>query len=960
MACKLLSSDILIWERDKDVLMNGFPVPFKFISTAILSSIVVFVALLNLRDRVFWTETTDGIYWKEADGTLQVERIDPEGPGSHVGVRIGDVLQSINNKKINDLGQYSETLYSLGPGASVHYQFQSASQIRTATIQLKSKAMLTARDVLRTILAFLYLGIGIFVHLKGTKQPRTFHFYFICLSAFVVFSFSYTTKFSPMDWFVYSLSVLSFLLLPALFMHFCFRFPIDMAAGNRILPWLYAPAFFLCFLRLLWITGHLAPLGLPRTVQSIDILDRMDLVHFCAGFLVGGALLLKRRIQMQGLIVRQQMKWISYGTLAGITPFGLIYVLPVALGARSTFAMDASMLFLAFIPLSIGYALVHYRLMDVESIVRRSAAYFISSSLLLAVYLLFVLVLGRALQAIAPQANDIAICIAALAIALLFAPLRNGIQNRLDRFFYKDRFEDRSSLLEFARTLSSEISLMPLSRSILERISKTFRIEKTAIFLADPVQEGLFCLVHTLNLEVSTESSLFLEHELIALDNGSGFFNLKNDSDCLRRANSELLRNGIFYLQDLKSRGKRIGMIALGQLPAGSHFSTEDLELLSALAGYAAMALENASLYRTIETKALELERLKAYTENIIESINVAVLALDFDGRITSCNRAFEELYGASRSQLKGSPVETLFPPDVMASIQRIRGASGWELNSPGNIHKLFIESRSGRRLIVNLSLIPLLDPQALNTGALIILDNITDKVRFEDQLLQAEKLSSLGLLAAGIAHEVNTPIAGISSYAQMLLKETPASDKRKPILEKIEKQTFRAAEIVNGLLNFSRMSGGEFKEVDVNQLIEESLGLLNHQLQLNHIKVDSRYDKSLPAISGNLGKLQQVFINLFLNARDAMPSGGELAIQTGMNESMVVVDISDTGSGISEEDIKRIFDPFYTTKPIGKGTGLGLAVSYGIIQEHGGRILVDSNIGKGTHFRLKLPVRLN
>jgi len=225
---------------------------------------------------------------------------------------------------------------------------------------------------------------------------------------------------------------------------------------------------------------------------------------------------------------------------------------------------------------------------------------------------------------------------------------------------------------------------------------------------------------------------------------------------------------------------------------------------------------------------------------------------------------------------------------------------------------------------------------------------------------MQAEKLSSIGLLAAGIAHEVNTPIAGISSYTQMLLKETPESDRRKRILEKIEKQTFRAAEIVNGLLNFSRLNGSEFKDLDINQLIDDSLVLLNHQFESNHIRVDSKFDRSLPPVYGNAGKLQQVFVNLFLNAKDAMPSGGELAVQTAMTDSMVIVDISDTGTGIAEENIKRIFDPFFTTKNIGKGTGLGLAVTYGIIQEHGGRIFVDSGSGKGTHFRLKLPTRLN
>jgi hypothetical protein len=258
------------------------------------------------------------------------------------------------------------------------------------------------------------------------------------------------------------------------------------------------------------------------------------------------------------------------------------------------------------------------------------------------------------------------------------------------------------------------------------------------------------------------------------------------------------------------------------------------------------------------------------------------------------------------------------------------------------------------------MSLIPLNDAMAITSGSLIVLEDITEKVQLEGQLMQAEKLSSIGLLAAGIAHEVNTPITGISSYTQMLLKETPESDRRKPLLEKIEKQTFRAAEIVNGLLNFSRLNGGEFKDVDINQLINDSLALLNHLLESSHIAVESQYDRTLPPVYGNAGKLQQVFINLFLNARDAMPSGGELAVQTAMSESMIIVDISDTGMGISEDNIKRIFDPFFTTKEIGKGTGLGLAVTYGIIQEHGGRIFVDSDAAKGTHFRVKLPTRLN
>jgi len=147
---------------------------------------------------------------------------------------------------------------------------------------------------------------------------------------------------------------------------------------------------------------------------------------------------------------------------------------------------------------------------------------------------------------------------------------------------------------------------------------------------------------------------------------------------------------------------------------------------------------------------------------------------------------------------------------------------------------------------------------------------------------------------------------------------------------------------------------------VDVNQIIHDSLSLLDHQFDRSNIRVARKLHEALPPVYGNTGKLQQVFVNLFLNARDAMPSGGELGIQTNMDDSMVVVGISDTGGGIPRENLKRIFDPFFTTKGIGKGTGLGLAVSYGIIQEHGGGIFVDSDAGKGTCFTLKLPARLN
>jgi signal transduction histidine kinase len=189
-----------------------------------------------------------------------------------------------------------------------------------------------------------------------------------------------------------------------------------------------------------------------------------------------------------------------------------------------------------------------------------------------------------------------------------------------------------------------------------------------------------------------------------------------------------------------------------------------------------------------------------------------------------------------------------------------------------------------------------------------------------------------------------------------MLGKQMPDGDPRQAIIEKIVKQTFRASEIVNNLLNFSRTSATEVVDIDVNRVVEETLSLVAHPLKTSQIQVVRQLGETLPAVRGSANKLQQVFLNLFLNARDAMPSGGMLEVRTTAHNGSVEVEIVDTGAGIAREHIHRIFDPFFTTKASGRGTGLGLSVSYGIIKEHSGKIDVRSTVGKGTSFHVELP----
>ncbi|MCL5745892.1 MAG: ATP-binding protein, partial [Acidobacteria bacterium] len=380
--------------------------------------------------------------------------------------------------------------------------------------------------------------------------------------------------------------------------------------------------------------------------------------------------------------------------------------------------------------------------------------------------------------------------------------------------------------------------------------------------------------------------------------------------------------------------------------------------------------------YRSLERKMEQYERLKEYSENIVESINVGILAADLEDRVESWNAQMEALTGILREDAIGRPLSELFPAELVEKFFTARGESGIEhiyrfplrLEPQSNVIELAIRdgsgagstgghAPSGREVILNIAIAPLVSRELQQIGRLIIFDDITEREELERRLVQADKLSSIGLLAAGVAHEVNTPLAVISTYAQTLAKQISGDDQKSRLLEKIAKQTFRASEIVNSLLNFSRVSPTSFDEVDANRIIRETLPLIEHQMEKAGIKLQLDLEEQLPPVRANSGKLQQVFLNLFLNAKDAMESGGTLRVSTRADGQVARIVVSDTGHGILPENLTRIFDPFFTTKAGRKGTGLGLSVTYGIVREHGGTIEVESQPGEGTRFHLEFPL---
>jgi len=221
-----------------------------------------------------------------------------------------------------------------------------------------------------------------------------------------------------------------------------------------------------------------------------------------------------------------------------------------------------------------------------------------------------------------------------------------------------------------------------------------------------------------------------------------------------------------------------------------------------------------------------------------------------------------------------------------------------------------------------------------------------------------SEKLASIGLLSAGVAHEINTPLTGISSYVQILQKKLTEANYLQ-ILKKIEDQTDRVSKIVKNLLSFSRNPADlAFHRIDLKESLEEIISLIDYRLK--SLNINLSLDLKPVLIYAQRERLQQVFINIILNALDAMPGGGQLTIQTRQQEARAIIKITDTGLGIKPEHLPRIFDPFFTTKGIGKGTGLGLSISFAIVKEHEGQILVDSQVGQGTTFTIILPANLS
>ena len=948
----------------------------------------------------FWERSTrqspptDGVNWIDTAQGVVAKTVEPGSaaararmiPGDHLiavssaGQRCEPGVQAPKCEPIDSSASVQMYLDRARVGGEIHYlierpSFPAETRFYYADLDnLGSIRTWTMTQLSINIIGLVYLCIGLFVIFKqGGRAPFVLHFATLCLAAFVLHSYTPIGSYKDLDLAIAFLRNAAFILFAPVFLHFSAIYPVR----HRLFEekrwrsvFLYLPALLLMAVGIVIFLRDQLIRVIPSAAALLDYSPafagrfyRIAVIHFAAALVISAVILIRRFIISKNTVARQQLKWVVWGSSFAIAPFTLYaigYLLGAETGGPLTIVAVAP---LVLIPLSFGYSVVRYRLMDVELVVRRAAVY-AATTLAIAlgigavVYFAGLYALSGEVASTGEITLRLILSVAAMAaIVMIAAPVKNFLQEWVDRLFYGRRYDLRHSLLDFGRTISASTALDPLLDSLISRLREVMNVERIAIFIEDDGSSSGYRVARTAGLvsELNTPPDF---RDMIRTRSAETGVVRADDLEMITE-NGSFVRRTLHYYVPCVVRGRMVAVIGLGRSADGALLSSEDVEILRTVSGYIAVAIENSLLYQEQQTRAAELELLKEFNESIVESINVGLLAVDLAGNITRLNSAMEEIFSISRAEAIGKNVEDLFAEDFADTLHQVLGPEGWRLSQTRQIYKLHTVTRGGRVLVLNIALAPLWADSDEQTGALVVFEDVTHRLQLEEQLQQREKLSSIGLLAAGVAHEVNTPLTGVSSYTQMLLSMLSENDPKHALLQKVRRQADRATDIVTNLLNFSRTgSAAEFTQVDIHRVLDDTLQLLEPQLRRSQIEIVRDYGNGLPEVHGNSVKLQQVFTNLILNARDSISNGdGRITLTTRNGEDgLVMVEIADTGIGIAPENVAKIYDPFFTTKGVGGGTGLGLAVTYGIVQEHSGHISVSSTPGEGSIFRITLP----
>jgi signal transduction histidine kinase/GAF domain-containing protein len=664
---------------------------------------------------------------------------------------------------------------------------------------------------------------------------------------------------------------------------------------------------------------------------------------------------------------RAELAFILIGGI-GAMGFALILALVLDRFLGPSIAIQFAPFRMIVFSLVIAYGIATRKMMDVSVLLRRAISYTLLCGYLLLLYVLVWWLAATALHSSVADAHTIAHVAAAIVIAFAMAPARGLSQRLAERLFIGSRQMDfRATVSKAAKILSSVTTLRDLLDRFGQTVAEAVGTDRVIILL--PTKQGFLQQYpaveadsrHFLELtrDQATITQLESNREPIVLEE----LHRSRPTPQLQRVVRQLEPLEIALAMGIFARDHLGGVLLLGARKSGRIYGAPEQAALQVLCGQLAVAIENAELFT-------EVQNAKIYNETLLQNLTSGVIAAGTEGRISVFNNEAGQITGLNPQEMLACSLDAL-PLDLAEPLVTTltTGESQQDCEVTLEVNGADISIRASTSIFHGQH------RQVL--GALMVLTDVTAIKRLELQIRRSDRLASLGTLSAGMAHEIKNPLVSLKTFAQLLPERYQDSDFRDTFSNLIGHEIDRIDSLVNQLLRFARPAKPILKPLHAHEVLEKALTLVGHRLYQKDIKLQRLWQADVDTIRGDADQLEQVFLNFFLNAMDAMKTQGELSVTTeiradehwanprtyangesrgnGQTPEALLISIRDTGEGIRAEDIPHVFDPFFTTKDY--GTGLGLSVVHGIIQEHGGQIEVHSELQKGTVFHILLPL---
>ncbi len=906
---------------------------FKKYSWYIAFLIFVILALANIFQKMQWHTPTDNIQWEESRDGL-VCRAAPED----CQVKAEDILVSVNKYPIKSR---TDLYRAIGVKTFCRYAIERDGLMLYRNVNIATRYtplsyyILVFAGILMIMLNLRILNINLKKR-KGFTPPAHFYLLTLTFSGFLVFSPTGSYGFS--DFLFLFLDRISFLFFPALLLQYSLYFPVKSRLLRALKPKflkfiIYLPPVVILILNLYFYIGNLARAHTGNLILSINHFRSVSLKYFVIYLTISLVFFIISTLSL--IVWKEQKRYIL--PLGGImVSTGSLIVFNFFLNVPET-VLNLSLLLLVFLPLSLTYLLGHRKFTDIENVIKKTVAVSFVFPFIFGIYFF----LGSNIE----QNKLLGIfwsIITLLTAGLLYRPIETTVHRYFEKFFFRGVYNFKRKLTDLMESLPTERDLASLSASFMNTINNGFQLQKS-MFLIHHRKNIFYSLPEKKRILLSRNfrNDLFRKHNLIFFSGSEFERKYPKDYNVMKTLN-------YFQFLPMKTPDKLIGLVAFGPKNDSTYLSVEDWELLFNITSSLSLSVENAYLYSELKTQFDEINLLKEFNENIIENINLGIVVLTGLNIVKTWNSVMEQKFKVPAAKAINKKAYKLLGSEVWKRIYKPK--KGF-FSAEGIKTEI-----QGKELIFDVYISPLKDSQGKRIGTILVFEDVTEKIMIQNQLITSEKMASLGLLSAGIAHEVNTPLTGISSYCQLILAD-PEDPENIDLISRIQEQVLRANKIIRTLLDFSRQKGEQPIQLDLKKVIDESIELVEHKLKQNKVQLKRNYAFN-SRLYGFPTRLQQLFINLLINAADAVPAGnGSISIESSETDTHLLVRIKDNGEGIAPKDLENIFDPFFTTKAQGKGTGLGLSIVYTITEEHYGEITANSKEGKGTTFNIQFPI---